>query len=134
MKLTKHNEAIIPLELEEGEFLATRPFSGSSQEFITFKANFDTEACEITSRDKLLYVEHKDLITKMLGEATYHLVGYHSAYIKPDFRDLQRKCIFQIDIKPMYGEELTELKVVNSVFIGLYPRFDGRVLYPPRGN
>ena len=133
MKLTKYNEAIIPLELEEGEFLATRPFDVNNQEFITFKANFDTKMCEITSRDKLYYADHREHITKMVAEADYHLIDYHSAFIVPDFTNKNRKCVFQIDVKAVGNDELIELKVVNSIFIGLYPRFDGQVLYSQTG-
>ena len=127
MKLTEHNEAVFPLELGEDEYIATRPFDTNWQEFIVFKV-VDKTQIELLARDKLHYQDHIQEIKKLLVQSKYTLKIIYSSY-KSSSTTSQR-AVFRISIMDKnFEDEILEFEVINKLPMGMYPRFDGQVLY-----
>ena len=127
MKLTKHNEAAFPLDLNDTEWVCTRALDSHWQEYIIISANgldLDEQQCTIIARDKLHLTEHR----KEIGEIKTHfdILKIWTAYVGKGIR----KLVFRLDVKWRDGEKYElSLNILNPKFIGNYRRFDGRVLY-----
>jgi len=131
MKLTKHNEAVFPLDLNISEWVCTRALSSHWQEYIVINASsfdLDEQRCTIMARDKLHLIDHRKEISEL--KANFDILKVWTSYSWWTVGKGIRKSVFRLDVRWRDGEKYElSLKVLNPKFMGDYRRFDGRILY-----
>jgi len=126
-----NNEAVFPLQLEANEYVASRSFDENWEEYIVFRISGiisrdnDNLTCEILARDKLHKVDHKKEIKEMV--LNYEITGIWTTYTMDNL--LNRKVVFQLDIKDLFSGELSQLTVLNQLPMSSYKCFNRAVLY-----